>query len=77
MLVTVGVTVLVAVGVAVLVGVAVGGTGVFVGVKQSADGGPPRVGVQIDLTRRLRLEAESGGNSLAGDRVGIGFEIEY
>jgi translocation and assembly module TamB len=51
--------------------------GVFVGVKQSADGGPPRVGVQIDLTRRLRLEAESGGNSLAGDRVGIGFEIEY
>ena len=45
--------------------------------KQSADGGPPRVGVQIDLTRRLRLEAESGGNSLAGDRVGIGFEIEY
>jgi len=51
--------------------------GVFVGVKQSADGGPPRVGVQIDLTPRLRLEAESGGNSLAGDRVGIGFEIEY
>ena len=51
--------------------------GVFVGVKQSADGGPPRVGVQIDLTRRLRLEAESGGNSLAGDRVGIGFEFEY
>ncbi|MCA3271727.1 MAG: translocation/assembly module TamB domain-containing protein [Roseomonas sp.] len=51
--------------------------GVFIGVKQSADGGPPRVGVQIDLTRRLRLEAESGGNSLAGDRVGIGFEIEY
>ncbi|MCA3279902.1 MAG: translocation/assembly module TamB domain-containing protein [Roseomonas sp.] len=51
--------------------------GVFVGVKQSADGGPPRVGVQIDLTRRLRLEAESGGNSLAGDRVGIAFEYEY
>lgn len=51
--------------------------GVFVGLKQSADGGPPRVGVQIDLTPRLRLEAESGGNSLAGDRVGVGFEIEY
>ena len=51
--------------------------GVFVGLKQSADGGPPRVGVQIDLTPRLRLEAESGGNSLAGDRVGVAFEIEY
>lgn len=51
--------------------------GVFLGLKQSADGGPPRVGVQIDLTRRLRLEAESGGNSLAGDRVGIAFEHEY
>jgi translocation and assembly module TamB len=51
--------------------------GVFLGVKQSADGGPPRVGVQIDLMPRVRLEAESGGNSLAGDRVGIGFEYEY
>jgi hypothetical protein len=26
---------------------------------------------------RVRLEAESGGNSLAGDRVGIAFEYEY
>jgi translocation and assembly module TamB len=51
--------------------------GVFVGVKQSADGGPPRVGVQIDVMPRVRLEAESGGNSLAGDRVGIAFEYEY
>ena len=51
--------------------------GVFLGLKQSADGGPPRVGVQIDLMPRLRLEAESGGNSLAGDRVGIAFEYEY
>jgi translocation and assembly module TamB len=51
--------------------------GVFVGLKQSTDGGPPRVGVQIDLMPRLRLEAESGGNSLAGDRVGIAFEYEY
>jgi translocation and assembly module TamB len=51
--------------------------GVFVGLKQSVDGGPPRVGVQIDLMPRLRLEAESGGNSLAGDRVGIAFEYEY
>ena len=51
--------------------------GVYLGLKQSADGGPPRVGVQIDLMPRLRLEAESGGNSLAGDRVGIAFEYEY
>jgi translocation and assembly module TamB len=51
--------------------------GVYIGLKQSADGGPPRVGVQIDLMPRLRLEAESGGNSLAGDRVGIAFEYEY
>ena len=51
--------------------------GVFLGLKQSTDGGPPRVGVQIDLMPRLKLEAESGGNSLAGDRIGIGFEYEY
>ncbi len=51
--------------------------GVFVGVKQSADGGPPRVGVQIDVMPRVKLEAESGGNSLAGDRIGVGFEYEY
>jgi translocation and assembly module TamB len=50
---------------------------VFLGLKQSTDGGPPRVGVQIDLMPRLKLEAESGGNSLAGDRIGIGFEYEY
>ena len=51
--------------------------GVFLGLKQSTDGGPPRVGVQIDLMPRLKLEAESGGNSLAGDRIGVGFEYEY
>ncbi len=51
--------------------------GVYVGVRQSSEGGAPRVGVQIDVLPRVRIEAETGGNSAAGDRVGLSFEIEY
>lgn len=51
--------------------------GVYLGLRQSSEGGPPRVGVQIDLLPRLRLEAETGGNSAGGDRVGLSFEWEY
>ncbi len=51
--------------------------GVYVGVRQSSEGGAPRVGVQIDVLPRVRIEAETGGNSAAGDRVGLSFEYEY
>ena len=50
---------------------------VYVGVRQSSEGGAPRVGVQIDVLPRVRIEAETGGNSAAGDRVGLSFEYEY
>jgi len=51
--------------------------GVYLGVRQSSGGGPPRVGVQIDVLPRVRVEAETGGNSAGGDRVGLSFEWEY
>ncbi len=51
--------------------------GVYVGVRQSSEGGPPRVGVQVDVAPRVRVEAETGGNSSAGDRLGLSFEFEY
>lgn len=51
--------------------------GVYVGVRQSSEGGAPRVGVQVDVLPRVRVEAETGGNSAAGDRVGLSFEYEY
>lgn len=51
--------------------------GVYLGVRQSSEGGPPRVGVQIDVLPRVRVEAETGGNSSAGDRLGLSFEFEY
>lgn len=51
--------------------------GVYLGVRQSSEGGAPRVGVQIDVLPRVRIEAETGGNSAAGDRLGLSFEWEY
>jgi translocation and assembly module TamB len=51
--------------------------GVYLGVRQGTEGGPPRVGVQVDIAPRVRLEAETGGNSAGGDRVGLSFEWEY
>lgn len=51
--------------------------GVYLGVRQGSEGGAPRVGVQIDLLPRVRVEAETGGNSAGGDRVGLSFEYEY
>ncbi|GGJ00060.1 hypothetical protein GCM10011320_03610 [Neoroseomonas lacus] len=51
--------------------------GVYLGVRQGTDGGPPRVGVQVDVLPRVRVEAETGGNSSAGDRIGLSFEFEY
>ena len=51
--------------------------GVYVGVRQGTTGGAPRVGVQLDVLPRVRVEAETGGNSRGGDRVGVSFELEY
>ncbi|HEY4251648.1 MAG TPA: translocation/assembly module TamB domain-containing protein [Roseomonas sp.] len=51
--------------------------GVYVGVNQGTSGGSPRIGVQIDLLPRLRLEGATGGNTQAGDRIGLGYELEY
>ncbi|MBR0683330.1 hypothetical protein GXW74_22785 [Roseomonas eburnea] len=51
--------------------------GVYLGIRQGAEGGAPRVGVQVDLLPRVRVEAETGGNSAGGDRVGLSFEYEY
>ena len=51
--------------------------GVYLGIRQGTEGGAPRVGVQIDLLPRVRVEAETGGNSAGGDRVGLSFEWEY
>lgn len=51
--------------------------GVYLGVTQGTEGGTPRIGVQIDLLPRLRLEGATGGNTQAGDRIGLGYEFEY
>ena len=51
--------------------------GVYLGVQQGTTGGGPRVGVQVDVAPRLRLEAQTGGNTQAGDRVGLSYEFEY
>jgi translocation and assembly module TamB len=51
--------------------------GVYLGIRQGTEGGPPRVGVQVDILPRVRVEAETGGNSAGGDRVGLSFEWEY
>jgi translocation and assembly module TamB len=50
------------------------GPGVYVGVEQGTEGGP-RVGVELELTPRLKLESSTGGES--GERVGLSYEFEY
>jgi len=50
------------------------GQGVYVGVEQGAEGGP-RVGVEVELTPRLKLESSTGGES--GERIGLSYEVEY
>jgi translocation and assembly module TamB len=49
--------------------------GVFVGITQGVQRGPPRVGVQIDLLPRLRVEGRTGGAE-GGGRVGLTYEVE-
>ncbi|WP_139226113.1 translocation/assembly module TamB domain-containing protein [Falsiroseomonas stagni] len=50
--------------------------GVYVGVRQGTDSGSSRVGVRVDLTPRIRLEAETGDRE-AGERVGVSMEWQW
>jgi translocation and assembly module TamB len=50
--------------------------GVYVGVKQGTEPGTSRVGVRVDLTPRIRLEAETGDRE-AGNRVGVSVEWQW
>ena len=50
--------------------------GVFVGVRQGTDPGSARAGVRVDLTPRLKLEAETGDRE-AGERLGLTWEYEW
>lgn len=50
--------------------------GVYVGVRQGTSGGTPGVGVQVELTPRLRLDAQTSTGP-GGDQVGLTWEYEY
>ncbi|MCQ4160171.1 translocation/assembly module TamB domain-containing protein, partial [Roseomonas sp. GC11] len=50
------------------------GQGVYLNVEQGADGGP-RVGVEVELTPRLKLQSSTGGED--GEKVGLSYELEY
>jgi translocation and assembly module TamB len=50
--------------------------GVYVGVRQGTEAGSSRVGVRVELTPRIRLEAETGDRE-AGERVGITWEYQW
>jgi translocation and assembly module TamB len=47
-----------------------------VGVRQGTSGAAPGVGVQVELTPRLRLEAETQTGE-AGDRIGLTWGYEW
>ena len=50
--------------------------GVFLGVRQPTQGGQTGVGVQVEITPRLKLEGETATGP-AGDRLGLSYELEY
>jgi translocation and assembly module TamB len=50
--------------------------GVFLGVRQGTTGGQTGVGVQVEITPRLKLDAETATGP-AGDRLGFSYELEY
>jgi translocation and assembly module TamB len=50
--------------------------GVYLGVRQGTTGGQTGVGVQVELTPRLKLEGETATGP-AGDRLGLSYELEY
>ena len=49
--------------------------GVFLGVRQG-QGGQTGVGVQVEITPRLKLEGQTATGP-AGDRIGLSYEFEY
>ncbi|WP_270936211.1 translocation/assembly module TamB domain-containing protein, partial [Falsiroseomonas oryzae] len=50
--------------------------GVYVGVRQGTEPGSSRVGVRVDLTPRMRVEAEMGDRE-AGNRAGVSWEWQW
>lgn len=50
--------------------------GVFLGVRQGTQGGQTGVGVQVELTPRLKLDGQTATGP-AGDRLGLSYEFEY
>lgn len=50
--------------------------GVYVGVRQGTEAGSSRVGVRVELTPRIRVEAETGDRE-AGERVGVTWEYQW
>ena len=50
--------------------------GVYLGVRQGTQGGQTGVGVQVEITPRLKLEGQTATGP-AGDRLGLSYEFEY
>jgi translocation and assembly module TamB len=50
--------------------------GIYVGVRQGSQPGSSRVGVRVDLTPSIKLEAETGDRE-AGNRVGLSYQWEW
>lgn len=50
--------------------------GVFLGLRQGVQGGQTGVGVEVELTPRLKLEGQTATGP-AGDRMGLTYEFEY
>ncbi len=50
--------------------------GVYVGLRQGVQGGQTGVGVEVELTPRLRLEGQTATGP-AGDRIGLTYQFEY
>jgi translocation and assembly module TamB len=50
--------------------------GVFLGVRQGTNGGQTGVGVQVEITPRIKIEGQTATGP-AGDRIGLSYELEY
>lgn len=50
--------------------------GVFLGVRQGTNGGQTGVGVQVEITPRIKIEGQTATGP-AGDRLGLSYELEY
>jgi translocation and assembly module TamB len=50
--------------------------GVFLGVRQGTNGGGTGVGVQVEITPRIKIEGQTATGP-AGDRIGLSYEMEY